>query len=273
MRVFISWSGQRSNLLAKALRDWLPAVVQAVRPYFSTDDIQKGARWNADVARELQEAKVGLICVTSENLSAPWLMFEAGALAKSLEGTCVIPVLLDIESSALVGPLAQFQTARLDSTDMRRVVRTINQQLATAGLQDSVLSSVFDKWWPDLETRVTEIRLQRAATETPPVRSEREMLEEVLAHVRDLNLRRTERKPGFEDLSRMLVASIGELDLTTRVENCLRAENIQTIRDLLTYSETDLLKTQNLGRKGLNEIKEVLASRGMVLKNDLRGDA
>ena len=65
--------------------------------------------------------------------------------------------------------------------------------------------------------------------------------------------------------------SIDELELTVRSTNCLRAEGIFLIGDLIQRSEYDLLKTPNLGKKSLNEIKDVLASRnlslGMVLEN------
>lgn len=57
MKVFLSWSGQRSNLVAHALRHWLPAVLQATRPYYSPDDIDKGMRWSAEVANELQQGR------------------------------------------------------------------------------------------------------------------------------------------------------------------------------------------------------------------------
>jgi DNA-directed RNA polymerase subunit alpha len=58
---------------------------------------------------------------------------------------------------------------------------------------------------------------------------------------------------------------IETLELTVQTRNCLRAENINTIGDLIKQKEDDLLKIPNLGRRALNEIKEVLASRGKVL--------
>ena len=68
-----------------------------------------------------------------------------------------------------------------------------------------------------------------------------------------------------------MLRSIDELELTVRSTNCLRAEGIFLIGDLIQRSEFDLLKTPNLGKKSLNEIKDVLASRnlslGMVLEN------
>jgi DNA-directed RNA polymerase subunit alpha len=63
----------------------------------------------------------------------------------------------------------------------------------------------------------------------------------------------------------ILLRPVDDLELTVRSANCLKAENIYYIGDLIQRSENELLKTPNLGRKSLNEIKEVLASRGLTL--------
>jgi DNA-directed RNA polymerase subunit alpha len=63
----------------------------------------------------------------------------------------------------------------------------------------------------------------------------------------------------------LLLRPVDELELTVRSANCLKAENIYYIGDLIQRTENELLKTPNLGRKSLNEIKEVLASRGLTL--------
>ena len=63
----------------------------------------------------------------------------------------------------------------------------------------------------------------------------------------------------------ILLRPVDDLELTVRSANCLKAENINYIGDLIQRSENELLKTPNLGRKSLNEIKEVLASRGLTL--------
>ncbi|MCL2483300.1 MAG: toll/interleukin-1 receptor domain-containing protein [Propionibacteriaceae bacterium] len=101
MKVFISWSGPLSKKVAQVLKDWIPSVIQAIEPFLSSEDIEKGNRWNTDIARELQESTFGIICVTLENLSAEWLNFEAGALSKTIENTHVAPFLLDVRPSDL----------------------------------------------------------------------------------------------------------------------------------------------------------------------------
>jgi len=62
-----------------------------------------------------------------------------------------------------------------------------------------------------------------------------------------------------------LLQAIDELDLTVRSANCLKAENVYYVGDLIQRSEMELLKTPNLGKKSLTEIKDVLASKGLSL--------
>jgi len=70
---------------------------------------------------------------------------------------------------------------------------------------------------------------------------------------------------GTPQIDPVLLRPVDDLELTVRSANCLKAENIYYIGDLIQRSENELLKTPNLGRKSLNEIKEVLAARGLTL--------
>jgi hypothetical protein len=87
MKVFLSWSDDKSRMVAEALRDWLPAVIQEIVPFMSEKDIAAGARWTNQIEQELEGTQLGIVCVTRENQSAPWLNFEAGAIAKQIESS------------------------------------------------------------------------------------------------------------------------------------------------------------------------------------------
>ena len=54
MRVFISWSGEKSRAVAEALRDWLPSIIQVLEPWISCKDIDKGARWHNEITNQLE---------------------------------------------------------------------------------------------------------------------------------------------------------------------------------------------------------------------------
>jgi hypothetical protein len=78
--VFIRWSKPRSRHVVHALREWLPMVVQAAKPWMSDVDIEPGSRSLLDISEKLSGARLGISCVTPENMVEPWLQFEAGAL-------------------------------------------------------------------------------------------------------------------------------------------------------------------------------------------------
>ncbi|EMB0011973.1 TIR domain-containing protein [Pseudomonas aeruginosa] len=179
MKVFISWSGPLSKKLAEAIRDWLPGVIQMVNPYFTPSDIEKGGRWSTDIAKELSSSEVGVLCITRDNIHSDWILFEAGALSKSLEKSHVCPILFGINNADLAGPLKQFQTTEFNRSDFFKLITVINGRLGEGKLPPKTLETVFDKWWPDLEVKVREV-LENIDEDDEPLRTDREILEEVL---------------------------------------------------------------------------------------------
>ena len=185
MEVFISWSGERSGKVAQALHDWLPSVIQSVTPFLSAADIEKGSRWSSDLAEHLEQSQFGLICLTPENLGASWLLFEAGALSKSIDNSRVVPYLYDVSIAQLQGPLTQFQASVADKESTREVLKSINTASADEGLDPMRLERSFETWWPDLEKTLSNIP---ETSESPqPSRSDRDLLEEVLRLCRQIS--------------------------------------------------------------------------------------
>jgi TIR domain len=182
MKIFLSWSGDRSKLIAETLRAWLPKVIQAIHPWMSSLDIDRGAKWNNEISSELSASRFGIICLTSENLEKPWINFEAGALAKTLEKTYVVPLLFEVEPTDLVGPLVQFNAARMNKEDMKKLIFTINKALE-APLSIAVVEESFELWWSKLETDLANI--PKVNVQSKNLRSDRDLLEEVLSLVRE----------------------------------------------------------------------------------------
>lgn len=198
MKVFLSWSGERSRAIADAMRRWFPSVLQAVRPYFSPDDVAKGARWSTEIAKELEASRIGLLIITPENQEAPWLLFEAGALAKNLDRSKVCPILFGaMEPTDVKGPLVQFQAAQFSKDEMRRVAKMMNDELGESKLAPDVLENVFEMWWPKLEEQIKKELAATNGVDHTSRRADRDMLEEVLALTRDL-ARDRERRFDFE---------------------------------------------------------------------------
>ena len=191
MKVFISWSGDRSRHVAQALRDWLPKVLQGTKPWMSDKDIDAGRRWSAQLSAELENSKVGILCVTPENQQNAWLMFEAGALAKSVSETRLVPYLYKLQKSDLLKPAADFQAVLADREGTRKLVDTLNDALDEGmRLATSVLDEVFATWWEKLEE---ELRSVSPGPVSPPSRkrSSEDILSEVLQNTRQL-LRQSE---------------------------------------------------------------------------------
>lgn len=189
VKVFISWSGDTSLKVAQLLRDWLPYVINAIEPYVSSEDIDKGARWSTDIAKELEDSTFGILCVTRDNLNAPWLSFEAGALSKTMEKSFVTPLLFDIKRSEVQGPILQFQSTIIEKDDIKRLLKTLNKACGEASIPDERLDKSFDVWYPTLETGLNQLKNEVAHpadedSEDDSVHSS-EMLEEILELSRD----------------------------------------------------------------------------------------
>lgn len=182
--VFISWSGKRSKAAAEAFRDWLPRVLQAIDPWMSESDIPPGAKWSDQLSDSLSKANFAILCVTPDNVNSPWLLFEAGALAKQLNETDLCPVLFDIEPAQLKGPLAQFQAVKATRDGIWKLIGRLNE-LSNNPVRDDHLLDAVEKWWPELDSKLSTLPPQENAT-AAPARSEMELLQEVLEHVREI---------------------------------------------------------------------------------------
>lgn len=189
MKVFISWSGQQSKEIAEIFRTWIPGVIQAAKPYYSPSDIEKGTRWSSEIAKELESSKFGIICLTKDNLEAPWIMFEAGALSKNIDRSKVCPFLFGVEPADVQGPLVQFQAAKFEKVEVKKLMKSINADLSDQALVGDVFETVFDMWWPKLEERVAECMKAHASSKSKhgATRTEKDMLEELLALTRSLS--------------------------------------------------------------------------------------
>lgn len=169
MKVFLSWSGEISHKVAIVFRDWLPSVIQALEPYVSSEDIDKGARWSTDIAEELENSTFGILCVTKENIETPWLNFEAGALSKSMNKSYVSPFLFDIKRSEVNGPILQFQSTIFEKEDIKKLILTLNKACGESLLSEERITKTFDVWYPSLEEQLKIINTQSENKKIPEI--------------------------------------------------------------------------------------------------------
>lgn len=200
MKVFISWSGVASRAVAEALADWFPKVIQGVEPFVSAKDIDKGSNWTVELARELDGADFGVVCVAPDNLLSPWLNYEAGAIAKSVDSR-VCPVLLGVEKPEVKPPISQLQMTSIELDDFKLLMASMNKS-AGAPLSLVDLNEAVEIWWPRLQAALAEITVPTAVAvvdgvqePAKPESTTHEMLTELLRRVRlmDSRLRHVER--------------------------------------------------------------------------------
>lgn len=182
--VFLAWSGERSKKVALALQEWIPSVIQRATPWMS-ERIHAGQLWRQEVARHLSSIRIGVLCMTPENIGSPWLHFEAGVLARSLDDeTRVIPYLLELAPREYKDPLAMFQAVKADREDTKKLVYSINSAMAVQ-LATPVLDKTFDALWNGLESKLRSIATTEQQQE-PPRREDSDVLTEILERVRSL---------------------------------------------------------------------------------------
>lgn len=181
MKVFIGWSGEASQALAEALREWIPLVLHYVEPWMSKVDIAAGARWGQEIAEQLEDCDFGVMCLTPENVETQWIGFEAGALSKSMEEGRVVPLLLNLEpNDIIIGPLAQFQAKKVDESGIGDVIKSINEA-GGKKVPEATAETLFDELWHLLKDKLPAIR---GKVPTPKEKGEQDVLEDLVTGVR-----------------------------------------------------------------------------------------
>ena len=205
VKVFLSWSGEKSKAAAIALKGWLPQVFQSVKPWMSEMDIPGGKRWGNEVSRQLDESNVGIACVTKSNARAPWLLFEAGAIAKRIDDSFMIPYLLDFEAIAELpqGPLTQFQAILANEDGTRKLVTTINSALGEMRRESQLVDTSFEVWWPHLRELLAKLPEEQTLEQAESTQDRNAILDEVVTILRRLDRDVPERKSTSE-LARLL---------------------------------------------------------------------
>jgi hypothetical protein len=265
VKVFISWSGSASYAVALVLKDWFPKVLQGVQAFVSAKDIDKGANWTVELTRELEDTDFGVICLTPENLSSPWLNYEAGAIAKSVASR-VCPILHGVRKSDVNPPIAQLQMTDFDIDEIKLLMRSMNK---TAGghLASHAVDEAVDVWWPQLVTSMGRIPVSSITEKGEPSEPKKpevstaEMVAEILHRMRDLDSRimRVENRsppPYARD-------GLDEKGLLTRLErevvNLMRQEGLGVSQISVYSTGVDIHTGQILPTSILGDLRKGLA--------------
>ena len=225
MKVFISWSGNKSHRVALTFREWLPAVIQSLEPYVSSEDIDKGARWSSDIAKELEDSTFGILCVTKDNIEAPWLSFEAGALSKTMDKSFVTPFLFDIKRSEVNGPILQFQSTVFEKDDIKKLIHTLNKACGENGISETMLDKAFEVWYPTLECELKKLKDCEDDVPEKLIQEDvhtTQIIEEILELSRDNQklLRNPDMKlnEGIESIKERLDITLSRIERNSEIE-------------------------------------------------------
>jgi len=188
MKIFISWSGERSRIIAEGLNSWLPKVIQAVKPFYSPE-IEKGTKGIEEINKTLEGTSFGIICLTPDNIESKWIHYEAGALSK-IEGARIWTLLHNLKHSDIVQPLAQFQHTLAKKQDIYKLLDSINTKLLEP-LDKIVLGDAFERCWSDFEEilenadKVIDEKQGKDNQDVENIRSDREIINEMLELLRN----------------------------------------------------------------------------------------
>ena len=199
LKVFISWSGSPSKEVAELLSENLPSIINVVEPFMSQRDIESGEQWSRRISAELDETSFGIFCLTRDNINAPWLHFEAGAVSK-LGGRVAGLLIGDLSPTDINNPLTQFQHRYFNERDFEKLILDINQ---ITQFKDEVIRKSLRAQWQELERQYQNILKTKYTVPVAKHRSTDDLIEEVLLRVRNVekevaNIRRSSRKSSEE---------------------------------------------------------------------------
>lgn len=241
MKVFISWSGNRSRKLAEFLASWLRKFPLAIEPWVSNEEIDPGTRWGRELAEALEGTSFGILCITYENQKEPWINFEAGALAKTIEKTYVVPYLIGMKPSELEHPLKQFQASEATEEGTWKLIETIYMASGDKTRSINDLNESFKMWWPKLNEQIDIIKRDVVAafiiSQEPTMSDVKLSLDKIITIVESLSSRFTklesERSPEHGILESALRRK--------RIKDVLRSlRDKMNLRDWISLEE-DLL--------------------------------
>ena len=159
-------------------------MIQRLQVFTSERDIAAGTRWANVLDENLAKVTFGIVCVTEENIKAPWLNFEAGGMANAISRPRVTPVLIGLGTSDVTAPLSLLNMVTADRAGIWRLVQSLNEAEHDIALPVDILTSTFDAFWNRIEDAITAAKGMPTEQPSAGPRPIEEMVEEILNIVR-----------------------------------------------------------------------------------------
>lgn len=205
---------------------------------------------------------IGIVCLTKENRDKPWILFEAGALAKGLSSNRVCTFLVDLRPTDLESPLAQFNATLPKKQSVHALVRTLNSASGAPWLDDKTLEKTFETYWPQFESGFNEILANHPEETVVEVRSESSLLTEILATTRSLAQRLNNMETRIHKEALTLARELNAEALSNMANiNSIRAQ--EALRSTINED-----KPTGLKRKIIHSRNGLPLSNDEVLESD-----
>lgn len=190
MKVFISWSGERSHRIALLMREWIQVVIQAADAWISGEDVTPGALWLSQFDN-ISGSTNSIVCLTNENKESPVLLYETGVATAMLGTLSSYLLLIDLKPIDVKGPLAQLNHVEPTKEGMLRLLSNINNNTAEySKLKEDILNKTFEVFWPNFELSFNSILAETEIHSAPKVvRNDSDILSEILELSRRLDKR------------------------------------------------------------------------------------
>lgn len=141
--VFLSWSGNESKRYATVWHSWIKDVFDDAKVFLSSKDIKAGADWRQKISRKIRQSKVGIVFITAKNMKAPWILFEAGALAIAKRRRLII-CMVSGTVDKLPEPLSAFYAVGGDKAGAKKIFEVLKAEVGKPKVKFSLV-------WPKLE--------------------------------------------------------------------------------------------------------------------------
>lgn len=274
MRVFLSWSGPFSRQHAECFKSWLPCVLQDTTVYMSSHSIEAGERWSDSINRALNDTDFGILFVTEQNKEASWLHYEAGALAKNVSKSRVIPILIDLEVVDIQRtPLIHFQSVKANEDGVRSIVDSLYSCIEKPDLESENLRRCLDKWWPDLEECFSKLKKPKASASKGATKKDTnqdgELVEESLSTLLSMITSLQSEVRGFRMDTRAIsndsIHLSGAIDYYSRIiDRCMGAASISEARRAYDYYQNMKLRVSPRKRKELEKHVKNLIPKSII---------
>jgi len=159
MKVFISWSGMISKYIAKFLKKNLEEIFdnENFETFMSEEDITAGSNWFQVIKDELESSDCAIICITKDNINAPWINFEGGAIAMQHKETHVIPFLIDTDLNNYDGPFKNYHHIKLSLDGYKKILKDIKKIGNFTYLSNKNLEILSEKYFLEFDGKVQEV--------------------------------------------------------------------------------------------------------------------